>query len=550
MAPALLVLAALPLLGALASAMPEHAQLPYTATHVLGGAHPTEVEEIQEAYRHLPQNEVQHCEDGANSGDPMCVDPHAERPDLTSTWSGTCALALFVIAYALALFEDHLGPSFRKSIPVCIASGFIWVTIALQYRDTNTSAAAAVRHNLLEFAEIFLFLVVAMTYVATLEALGAFEWLRVSLMDRGYGLRALFWITGGLTFVLSPVADNLTAALLMGAVASAAGQGNERFVSLSCVNIVVASNAGGVFSPFGDITTLMIWQKGKLTMTDFTSLVIPALINWLVPATLLSYAVAASEQGAGSNGGGSGGAFYGGGSRPSAAVKQAIYAVCSLFAFTISLTVWFHAYLKLPPVIGMMSGLGLLQLYGYSAALANGKNSNGIPNFAAVPSSPGKPSADDGKASLAHALDTFKRLATIEWDTLLFFYGVILGVGGLGACGYLELASRAAYGGLGATTANIGVGFLSAVVDNIPVVFAVLAAEPPMGRAGWLLITLTAGVGGSMLSLGSAAGVGLMGQARGLYTFRSHLKWSWAVALGYACSIGAHFILNGINSHA
>ena len=152
---------------------------------------------------------------------------------------------------------------------------------------------------------------------------------------------------------------------------------------------------------------------------------------------------------------------------------------------------------------------------------------------------------DDSKEKLANALDTFKRLASIEWDTLLFFYGVILGVGGLGACGFLEMASRWGYGGFGPTTANVGVGFLSAIVDNIPVVFAVLEAEPPMNRAGWLLLTLTAGVGGSMLSLGSAAGVGLMGQARGTYTFRSHLKWSWAVAIGYAGSICAMLILHG-----
>ncbi|XRB12570.1 citrate transporter [Pseudoscourfieldia marina] len=490
----------------------------------------TETEEMRDKVR------SNHCEDGLNSGDPMCVDPHAERPDLTETYSGACALALFVVAYLLALMEDVLGHAFRKCIPVCISSGFIWVTIATQYRHTNASVAAAVRHNLLEFGEIFLFLVAAMTYVATLEALGAFEWLRNYLMDRGYGLRAMFWITGGLTFVLSPVADNLTAALLMGAVAGAVGQGNERFISVSCVNIVVASNAGGVFSPFGDITTLMIWQKGKLNMVDFMELIVPALINWLIPAFILSYYAVADGHSASCHSGSDDGLrvpTFGGGGKPSAAVRQAIYVVCGLFAFTISITVWFHAYLHLPPVIGMMSGLGLLQLYGYFAALASGKSTGN-----------GKP-VDDSKEKLANALDTFKRLASIEWDTLLFFYGVILGVGGLGACGFLEMASRWGYGGFGPTTANVGVGFLSAIVDNIPVVFAVLEAEPPMNRAGWLLLTLTAGVGGSMLSLGSAAGVGLMGQARGTYTFRSHLKWSWAVAIGYAGSICAMLILHG-----
>ena len=127
----------------------------------------------------------------------------------------------------------------------------------------------------------------------------------------------------------------------------------------------------------------------------------------------------------------------------------------------------------------------------------------------------------------------------------MFFYGVILCVGGLGTLGYLAALSSAVYGGLGPTSANVLVGVASAIVDNIPVMFAVLSMNPEMSHAQWLLVTLTAGVGGSLLSIGSAAGVALMGQARGTYTFVSHLKWSWAVALGYAASIGVHLLING-----
>jgi Na+/H+ antiporter NhaD/arsenite permease-like protein len=89
------------------------------------------------------------------------------------------------------------------------------------------------------------------------------------------------------------------------------------------------------------------------------------------------------------------------------------------------------------------------------------------------------------------------------------------------------------------------VGFLSAIVDNIPVMFAVLTMMPDMSEGQWLLVTLTAGVGGSMLSIGSAAGVALMGQARGKYTFFAHLKWAPVIALGYAASIVVHFFVNG-----
>jgi Na+/H+ antiporter NhaD/arsenite permease-like protein len=106
------------------------------------------------------------------------------------------------------------------------------------------------------------------------------------------------------------------------------------------------------------------------------------------------------------------------------------------------------------------------------------------------------------------------------------------------------MASEIMYSSWGATNANITVGLLSAIVDNIPVMFAVLTMNPDMSTGQWLLVTLTAGVGGSLLSIGSAAGVALMGQARGKYTFFGHLKWTPAIALGYAASIAAHMWLN------
>jgi Na+/H+ antiporter NhaD/arsenite permease-like protein len=131
----------------------------------------------------------------------------------------------------------------------------------------------------------------------------------------------------------------------------------------------------------------------------------------------------------------------------------------------------------------------------------------------------------------------------VEWDTLLFFFGIIFAVGGLGVIGYLALASQYLYVDLGPTAANIIIGALSAIIDNIPLMFAVLTMDPAMSDGQWLLITLTCGVGGSMLSIGSAAGVALMGQAKD-YTLSGHLKWTWAIALGYAASIAAHLLIN------
>ena len=117
-------------------------------------------------------------------------------------------------------------------------------------------------------------------------------------------------------------------------------------------------------------------------------------------------------------------------------------------------------------------------------------------------------------------------------------------MGGLGFLGYLALVAQVMYIDWGPTYANIMVGILSAIVDNIPVMFAVLTMYPDMSQGQWLLVTLTAGVGGSMLSIGSAAGVALMGQARGKYTFFGHLKWAPAIALGYVASILVHMWIN------
>jgi Na+/H+ antiporter NhaD/arsenite permease-like protein len=127
---------------------------------------------------------------------------------------------------------------------------------------------------------------------------------------------------------------------------------------------------------------------------------------------------------------------------------------------------------------------------------------------------------------------------------MLFFFGVIFAVAGLGFLGYLALVGQFLYVDLGPTATNIAVGVLSAIVDNIPVMFAVLRMNPEMPLSQWLLLTLTTGVGGSLLSIGSAAGVALMGQARGIYKFTIHLRWSWAIALSYALSIVAHLYLN------
>jgi len=427
--------------------------------------------------------------------------------DLTDHWVGYTALILFVIAYIFVMVEEFTH--FRKSKPVILVAGLIWGLIGWVYAQHGLPHAAevALRHNLLEYSELFLFLLVAMTYIEALRERNIFEALKVWLVNKGFSFRQLFWLTGFLAFFISPIADNLTTALIMGAVVLAVGGSNVRFVSIAFVNIVVAANAGGAFSPFGDITTLMVWQKGIVEFSQFFSLFIPSLINFLVPAAIMHFAIKnetpASHEGA-------------------VAIKQGGLLIALLFILTIATAVSFHNFLHLPPAMGMMTGLSYLMIAGF---VIRKREKQRCTNH-------------------DECFDVFNKVANAEWDTLLFFFGVILSVGGLGFMGYLAMTSEMMYVELGTTNANILVGVLSAIVDNIPVMFAVLTMNPDMSLGQWLLVTLTAGVGGSLLSVGSAAGVALMGQSKGLYTFGSHLKWMPVIALGYAASIAAHLWIN------
>lgn len=442
--------------------------------------------------------------------------------NMTGTTMGILALIFFVAAYSLVIFEEQIH--LRKSKPVLLAAGIIWILVAVSYKAAGMPDHAhhAILQNLVEYAELFLFLLVAMTYINAMEERNVFQTLRCWLVSRGFSLRVIFWLTGVLAFFISPIADNLTTALLMGAVVMAVGGSNQRFVVIACINVVVAANAGGAFSPFGDITTLMVWQKGMVEFTEFFALLVPSLVNWIVPAFIMNFMISKEKPQA---------------LDESVSMKFGAKRIMFLFLCTIVTAVSFHNFLHLPPAAGMMLGLGYLGFMAYYI-----KFHEHSANMADVP--PGMGADEDN-----HGFDLFRKIASAEWDTLLFFYGVIMCVGGLGQFGYLAMASQFMYHDLGAFNANVLVGVLSAIVDNIPVMFAVLSMEPHMSHGHWLLVTLTAGVGGSLLSIGSAAGVALMGTARGIYTFGRHLVFTPIIALGYAASIAVHMLVNGKYFH-
>ena len=429
--------------------------------------------------------------------------------NLTASYVGILSLIIFSIAYAAVMVEEfsHL----RKSKPVIISAALIWGIIAFYFssnKEIGHEIEQALNHNILEFAELFLFLLVAMTYINALQERNVFDVIRYKLISRGFNFRQLFLLTGVITFFLSPIADNLTTALVMCSVLLSCGKGNTKFLSLGCINIVIAANAGGAFSPFGDITTLMVWQAGIVEFITFFKLFIPSVFNYIIPAAIMYFFIPKEMPSVNSE---------------SVVIKRGGKVIIFLGLFTIFSAINFYNILHLPPMIGMMFGLGLLGLYSFYLKITY------------------NPEMDDQK------FDFLRKVSKAEWDTLLFFFGVILSVGGLGFLGYLSLVSEVLYDGLGATIANSLVGIFSAVVDNIPVMFAVITMRPEMSTDQWLLVTLTTGVGGSLLSIGSAAGVALMGQARGYYTFFGHLKWTPVIFLGYIASIYVHLVLSGIS---
>ncbi|MGY5538181.1 sodium:proton antiporter NhaD [Vibrio brasiliensis] len=445
---------------------------------------------------------------------------------LTQSTIGYASLIIFAIAYTLVMLEEYL--QLRKSKPVLLAAGLIWAMIGYVYSqyDQVEVAKAALEHNLLEYAELLLFLLVAMTYISAMEERRLFDALQAWMVGKGFNFKSLFWLTGILAFFISPIADNLTTALLMCAVVMKVAGDNTKFINLACINIVIAANAGGAFSPFGDITTLMVWQAGHVSFGEFMPLFVPSVINYLVPALIMSFFIPKT--------------------RPDVVhqhveLKRGAKRIVFLFVLTIATAVAFHAVLHFPPVVGMMMGLAYLQFFGFFLrktlkASLHKKAARAIEN------------RDDHALKRLGSVvpfDVFRRVSHAEWDTLLFFYGVVMCVGGLNLLGYLGTISEVMYTQWDPVLANVMVGILSAIVDNIPVMFAVLTMEPVMSMGNWLLVTLTAGVGGSLLSIGSAAGVALMGAAHGKYTFFGHLKWLPVIAMGYVASIAAHLLLNG-----
>ena len=436
-------------------------------------------------------------------------DAAGEALNLTTTWVGIACLIIFVVGYFFIATEENFHMD--KAKPAIFIGTFMFLLIGFYMLANGLdvhSLQNEVNHLILEISQIVFFLMVAMTYIEALIERDVFNALKYNLVSKGYTYKKLFWLTGVLAFFISPVADNLTTALILSTVLLTIDKNNVNFLVAGAINIVVAANAGGAWSPFADMTTLMAWAAGKAPFIDFFALFPASFIGWLVTAFLLARVVP------------EGSPHFDPATEPKVSIKKGGKVVIGLGAFTIFSAVMMHQLFHLPAMWGMMFGFSLLSLYTY---IYKKTNKNEEP------------------------MHVFHYMSKIENNTLFFFFGILAAVGALHFVGFLNYAVSL-YDKFGATAVNIGVGFLSAIVDNVPVMSAVLKANPMMGAdAGenlsqWLLVTLTAGIGGSMISFGSAAGVGVMGKLKGIYTFGAHMRLAWTVVVGYVVSVAIWYV--------
>ncbi len=419
-----------------------------------------------------------------------------EKVSYVWTWIGALSIVVFVVGYYFIATEEKYHVN--KAKPALFTGTLLFMLIGIYFTVNGLNVDPLhdeMQKLILEIAEIFFFLFVAMTFIETMIERNVFDVLKYKLVSKGYTYKQLYWITGLLAFFISPIADNLTTALILSTVLFTIDKTNKDFLVPGAINIVVAANAGGAWSPFGDITTLMAWSAEKGTFLDFMTLFPAAVIGYAVTAILLISFVPKGKP------------PFSDQTDKVEKLKPGAKVIIFLGVGTIAMAVLGHQFFHYPAMWGMMFGLSILKLYSYRLKKTSGE-----------------------------AFDVFANMKHIENDTLLFFFGILAAVGALHFLGFLEYIVKL-YDIIGPTAGNMGVGFISAIIDNVPVMSAILKANPDMGPEQWLLVTLAAGIGGSMISFGSAAGVAVMGKLRGIYTFAAHMKFAWTVVAGYIVSM-------------
>ena len=412
-------------------------------------------------------------------------------------------VAVFVVTYAAIAFEEPL--KVNKSAAALIGAGLLWTLWALG--GSGHSAGEQLSETLVGTAEIAFFLMGAMTVVEVIDTHAGFE--VVTRQIRARSLVTLVWIVCAVTFVLSAILDNLTTTIVMVALVRQLVAPREDRLYLAGL-VVIAANAGGAWSPMGDVTTTMLWIGGQVTASAIvTKLILPSLINLAAPLAVVSWVlrgrtVVPPERAAAKVGG------------PSTFERNMVFGLGLGVLLAVPA---FKAITHLPPWLGILLGLGVL----WAAADIMHR---------------GKPPEERQGMVIADAL------TRIDLSAIIFFAGILLAVGVLEHAGVLAALA----GWLDAAVGRLDVivllfGLLSAVVDNVPMVAAAMGMYPlaqhPTDSFLWEFMAYCAGTGGSILIIGSAAGVAAMSIER-IHFFWYLRKFSLLALLGYFAGAGVY----------
>ena len=334
----------------------------------------------------------------------------------------------------------------------------------------------SLNENIAEIAGLWIFLVAAMTFVAYLNKKGLIENLIYLVLPQRISERALLFLTATFCFVFSSLADNITATLVSITLIMSLKLSAEKTIKYAAL-VVFAVNSGGVALITGDVTTLMIFLAGKVKILQLLLLAIPAFLAVMLLAAMLSV--------------GMGGQVVV--ERKRTEVRRVDIAIAMIFLATILCTIAGNFLFQIPPVLTFLTGLSIMFL---------------VARFF----------SDDIETD-----PILEYVRQVEFETLLFFLGILLLVGMLKEIAVLDGLVRI-YDQVPAVMANYSMGVLSAAIDNVPLTAALLKSGLQMGVAEWMVLTYAVGVGGSLLVIGSAAGIVAMSKVRGL-TFGSYLKY-------------------------
>lgn len=425
---------------------------------------------------------------------------------LTNTWVWYICLFIFFVSYYFISREERYHLNKAKPALLAGTSMFIliWIYFVLNWLDTNILRAETEK-LIVDISEIFFFLLVAMTYIEVMVNRWVFEVLKRRLIHHGFNYRQLFWILWLLAFFISAFANNLATALILSTVAVSLTKNPKILVPIA-INIVVASNAGWAWSPFWDITTLMVWSEWNAWFLDFLYIFPSAFLWWLFTSFILSFFVPKTNP-------------ESKGQILNIKLKSWAKKVIYLWLFTIFISVVIDNYFNIPAMWWMMFWLALLHLVHYHSK----------------------------KFHREVGFDIYKNMKKTELDTLLFFFGILSAIWALDFLWYLHYIVTF-YNYVWINTWNIITGLLSWVVDNIPVTSAVLKSDLSMTLNQWLMFTMTVWIWWSLISFGSAAWVWVMSKMKWIYTFSSHMKFFPIILLWYFFSIFIFFLQNYIVS--